>query len=79
VSRARLVEGEGYPDPPVNVRIVFGDGDEVPVDCTYAGWDRQEQSHLWVVINPRPFELPIEILIHRMPPHTSITVEGGIE
>jgi hypothetical protein len=81
VTRARLTPeqpGEIAP-PPVNVRLRFADGMTVPVDCTLAGYDRDDGSWLWVANNPRPTELPERILIDRLPAHTSITVAGGVD
>lgn len=66
-----------HPEPPVNVRLVFGREAPIPVDCTYGGLNRIEGVHVWVAANPRPTILPDQILIDALPPHTEVTVGGG--
>jgi hypothetical protein len=68
-----------YPEPPVNVRLTYADGSELPVSCTYEGWDRVERSHVWLAINPRPDEVPGGLLADKLPAQTTIAVEGRLE
>lgn len=60
------------PTPPVNVRLVYADGAQVPVDCVYAGVD-DEGLHQWEVVNHR-VEMPREMLVEMLPARTSIAV-----
>lgn len=68
-----------YPEPPVNVRLEFAGGEQIPVDCTYVGHLGDEYGHVWQVLNPRPTVLPVAILADLIPPDTSITVMGSLE
>lgn len=60
------------PEPPVNVRLVYADGTQVPVECTYAGLNA-DGVHRWEVINHRS-EMPREMLVEMLPPRTSVGV-----
>jgi hypothetical protein len=60
------------PDPPVDVRIVYADGVEQPVDCVYAGW--AGGYHQWVVASPlRPVAM-VEMHAAELPGFTSVVV-----
>lgn len=50
-ARVRILQGE--PEPPENVRIRFGDGRLVPVECVYAGLSQGADGlpvHQWVAV-----------------------------
>lgn len=67
------------PEPPTNVRFVYADGCEVPVDCIYAGDEIERvdgplvRLHLWLALNPRD-DLPARVLIDVLPARTSLRI-----
>lgn len=63
------------PTPPVNVRLAYADGTQVPVDCLYAGMNG-EGLHQWEVINPRA-QMPRKMLVDTLPARTAISVSSG--
>jgi hypothetical protein len=63
------------PRPPENVRLVYADGVPVAVDTAYQGWDPISRTDVWEVISYRTDELPVQVLIDRMPPRTSIRLD----
>jgi len=65
-------------EPPVNVQLLYVDGDIVPVDCRYIGWDVTERLHVWEVIDPRPHIAARAILVEQLPVATSITLPSSL-
>lgn len=61
------------PIPPVNVRLVYADTTEQPVDCIYTGLD-DTGTHQWAVINTRP-DMPCAMRIDVLPPRTTISLD----
>ena len=61
------------PDPgvaaPRNVRAVMPDGTEVPLECTYDGWDGA--SHVWSAEWILP-EGPARVIIDTLPARTHV-------
>jgi hypothetical protein len=66
--------GPEFPDSPVNVRLLYADGVEVPVDCVYRG--EQDGTHIWEVVNGRPSEKPKRVLVEKIPALTTIILSG---
>lgn len=64
------------PEPPSNVRAVYRDGREVPLECRYEGLD-DEGIHLWVAVAPTSVDLEAmeSLRVDRFPAHTAISVE----
>jgi hypothetical protein len=64
------------PEPPVNVRLVLHNGQEVAVDCVYEGQNAQGM-HRWTVIPPPRFDgLLSSIRVDAWPARTSISFPG---
>lgn len=68
------------PDPPVNARIRFSDGAEVPVDLVYKGRGKcghGSRHHQWGPAWPAAFDLrsrtPVAFLVDHLPAKTCIT------
>lgn len=79
LSRSSRPDREVAPTPPVNVRLVYSDGTEVPVDCLYVGVEAGpdgEGIHRWEVINHRA-EMPVEMRMEMLPPRTSVAVASS--
>jgi hypothetical protein len=67
-------EGEEWPEPPVNVRIVYLDGAEAAVDLVYDGRD-EEGTHVWVATPMQPLlSRYATVRCDRLPPHTAISL-----
>jgi hypothetical protein len=61
------------PEPPVNVRLVYADDTEIPVDTVYVGVD-EEGDHVWRVLDPpNPAEI-VQLRIDELPSHTAVQV-----
>jgi hypothetical protein len=61
------------PEPPVNVRVVYADNTEVPVDTVYVGVD-EIGDHVWRVLDPpNPAEIT-GLRIDALPGRTSVQI-----
>jgi hypothetical protein len=60
--------------PPENVRIIYPDGQVVPVECVYQGWDTTEGVHEWVAVCPVRLEWGMRVCYDVLPARTSVTV-----
>lgn len=60
------------PVPPENVRAVMRDGTEIPLECTYYGFDKGR--HVWLATWMLP-EMPAEVLIGMLPANTAVGLE----
>jgi hypothetical protein len=56
---------------PQNVRVVTLDGQEIPVECTYAGV--VDGRHQWVAVTVCP-QRPERVLVGMMPAKTAVVV-----
>lgn len=62
------------PEPPVNVRLVYANNTEVPVDTVYVGKD-DEGDHIWWVLDPpNPAEI-VGLRIDALPGRTAVQVK----
>lgn len=60
--------------PPRNVRFVHPDGQVVPVECVYQGWDRVDGVHSWVAVAPVQIVSGTHLCCDSLPPRTGVTV-----
>jgi hypothetical protein len=61
------------PEPPVNVRLVYANDTEVPVDTVYVGLDA-DGDHIWRVLDPpNPAEIT-GLRIDALPGHTAVQI-----
>jgi hypothetical protein len=62
------------PVPPRNVRVLYPDGREVPVECVYAG--RERGQHVWTAAAPAcvRFEAGMAVLMDPLPRRTTVSI-----
>lgn len=75
MSRRWPIRSRRLPDPPSNARIVYDDGEILPLELRYAGTD-DSGIHCWVATADVDLSRPCELVADRVPPSTSITIEG---
>ena len=63
------------PDPPVNVRLVMANNQEVAVDTIYVGED-EEGMHQWEIVNAPTALRIVEMKIGVLPARTVINLPG---
>lgn len=61
---------------PERVTLCFADGWEIPVDCVYAG-DDKDGTHVWIVVQNTPLMVTehgglTAMKIGKLPAHTSV-------
>jgi hypothetical protein len=61
------------PDPPVNVRLIYADKSEVPVDTVYDGQDKSGIHH-WHVLDPPRTGRIVRMKIDALPARTSVSI-----
>lgn len=62
------------PEPPRNVCLISRDGDKIPVDCVYLGFDGS--AHIWGVLAAPSLVLRCQgIWVEALPPHTAIGMQ----
>ncbi len=59
------------PVPPENVQVVLRNGQEIPVECVYAGI--QDGVHMWEAVYPMP-DAVVRLSIDMLPARTGIRV-----
>lgn len=59
--------------PPTNVRVVTPDGEVIPLECVYIGWNGR--CHMWEVPWTLP-TIPSALIADELPPHTGITMSA---
>jgi hypothetical protein len=59
------------PVPPENVRLVYPDGTEVPVDCRYDGVNT-EGIHEWTSVSSHPAMPGMQLAIEMLPAKTQV-------
>lgn len=77
-SQAVIAQCEGnQPDPPVNVRIEFEDGQVIPIECRYVGWSGKRKMHHWAAVTPAHLQDHQEwhVRVDYLPACTSIEIE----
>ena len=62
--------------PPVDVRLVYDDGTQLAVQTVFDGIDRSSGTYRWRVVDARPGEVPVAVLIGQLPGMTTIVVPG---
>jgi hypothetical protein len=65
------------PEPPVNVRLVCSDGEEVPVDTVYKG--ERDRTHEWEVVNVPVGRVIRGLKMDMLPPQTAVRIAGQWE
>jgi hypothetical protein len=70
----RWLQRQSQPRPPENVRIVYADGREIPVECVYQG--RKDGIHQWVAVAPVMAEQGMVIRCDVLPARTSILLRA---
>ena len=68
---------ELQPEPPVNVRLVLANNQEVPVDTVYVGQD-EDGLHQWEIVNAPTALRIMQMKIDRLPARTAISIPGGL-
>lgn len=62
------------PEPPVNVRVVYMDGGETPVDLVYTGLNGDD-LHVWEAVPISPLvSLYASVRCDALPPRTTVVL-----
>lgn len=66
------------PEPPTNVRLVYADDHEVPLDCRYDGLD-DEGQHVWTAVVPSgtPLVGIRSVQLDELPARTTVQLEAA--
>lgn len=61
------------PPAPVNVRAVYEDGTEVPLECYYYGIN-EDDNYVWIVMGLIKLDGLHEVRAEELPAHTEVNV-----
>jgi hypothetical protein len=65
------------PEPPVNVKLVFSNGQEVAVDTVFVGQD-EDGVNVWETINvPSALQI-VHVKVDKLPARTSVRISGRL-